>query len=48
MLTIVWNPHGFHVVSVPSKGIKFNADHSITDALTPLMEWRKTQAGRTD
>jgi hypothetical protein len=27
MLTNVWNPSGFHVINVLSKGIKFNADH---------------------
>jgi hypothetical protein len=39
---------GFHVVSVLSKGIKFNADHCITDVLIPLAEWGKTQVGGTD
>jgi hypothetical protein len=48
MLTIVWNPNGFHVIDVLPKGIKFNADHYITDAFIPWAEWRKTQVGRTD
>jgi hypothetical protein len=47
-LTIVWNPNGFHVISVFSKGIKFNADHYTTDVSIPLAEWGKTQVGRTD
>jgi hypothetical protein len=48
MSRIVVNPNGFHLVIVLSKGIKFNADHYITDILLPLAEWRKTQVGRTD
>jgi hypothetical protein len=31
-----------------SKGIKFNAHHSIPDAVIPLAEWRKTQIRRID
>jgi len=27
MLTIVWNPHGFHVIDVLPKGYKFNSDY---------------------
>jgi hypothetical protein len=46
MLMIVWNPNGFHVISVFSKGIKFKADHYITDIFNPFAEWRKTQVGR--
>jgi hypothetical protein len=41
MLIIVWNPKGFHVINVSSKGIKFDAGHYITDALIPLAEWSK-------
>jgi hypothetical protein len=47
-LTTVWNPNGFHIINGLSKGIKFNADHSITDVLILLAEWLKTQVGRTD
>jgi hypothetical protein len=38
MLNNVWNLNGFHVINVLSKGIRFNADHSITDVLIPLAE----------
>jgi hypothetical protein len=48
MLKIAWNLNSFHIICVLSKAIKFNADHSITDALIPLAEWRKTRVGRTD
>jgi hypothetical protein len=47
-LTTVWNPNGFHVINVLSKGTKFNPDHYITDVLILLAEWLKTQVGRTD
>jgi hypothetical protein len=33
-----WNPTGFHVINVLSKGIKFNVDHYITNVLIPLAE----------
>jgi hypothetical protein len=39
-----WFPH----YECSSKGIKFNADHYITDVLARLTEWRKTQVARTD
>jgi hypothetical protein len=48
MLTIVWHPTGFQVISILSNGIKFNADHYITDVFIPLAEWRKTRVGRTN
>jgi hypothetical protein len=48
MLTIVWDPNDFQVINVLSKGIKFNINYYITEVLTPLVEWRKNQAGRTD
>jgi hypothetical protein len=38
MLTMVWNPNGFHVINVLSKPIKFNADYCITDVLIPMAE----------
>jgi hypothetical protein len=28
--TILWNPNGFHLINVPSKGIKFNTSHYTT------------------
>jgi hypothetical protein len=48
MLTTVWNTNGLHVIKLLSKGIKFNAHHSVPDAATPLGEWFKTQIGGTD
>jgi hypothetical protein len=36
MLTIVWNPNGFHFINILSKGIKFNAGHYIIDALLSI------------
>jgi hypothetical protein len=48
MPTIVWNPNRFHVINVLSKGIKFNADHCITDLLIPLTESCKAQVGTTN
>jgi hypothetical protein len=48
MWTFVWNPNGFHVINVFSKGIKFNTDHYITDVRIPLAEWLKTQISRTN
>jgi hypothetical protein len=48
MLTVVWNPNCFHIINVLLKGIKFNADHYITDVFILSAEWRKTQVGKTD
>jgi hypothetical protein len=48
MLRIVWNPNGFHSISVLSKEIKVNADHYVASVLILLAEWCKTQVGRTD
>jgi hypothetical protein len=30
MLTVVWNPHGFHLIDVLPKGSKFHAGHYIS------------------
>jgi hypothetical protein len=48
MLAIVWNPNGFHLINVLSKGIKFNTSHYITDIFVSLLEWRKTQVAGSD
>jgi hypothetical protein len=48
MLTIVWNPGGFHLVNILPNGFKFNASHSVTQILDPLSKWRRTQVGRTN
>jgi hypothetical protein len=36
MLTIVWNPRGFHLIKVLEKGRKFNAGYYIAEVLEPL------------
>jgi hypothetical protein len=48
MLTIVWNPGGFHLVNILPKWIKFNASYYATQILDPLSKWRRTQLGRTN
>jgi hypothetical protein len=48
MLTIFWNPNGFHVINILPNGIKFNINYYITDILVLLLEWRKTQVGESD
>jgi hypothetical protein len=44
MLVIVWNPCGYHVITVLPNGCKFNASHSVTNILGPLADWRTVQA----
>jgi histone-lysine N-methyltransferase SETMAR len=48
MLTIAWNPNGFHLIDVLPKGFKFNASYYISHILGPLSVWRQTQVGRTN
>jgi histone-lysine N-methyltransferase SETMAR len=48
MLTIVWNPGGFHLANILPKGFKFNASHYVTQILDPLSKWRRSQVGRTN
>jgi histone-lysine N-methyltransferase SETMAR len=43
MLTIVWNPNGFHHIDVLPKGLKFNASYYVTHILEPLRNWREAQ-----
>jgi hypothetical protein len=38
MLTIVWDPTEFAVVTLDS-GCKFNAGYYVSEVLTPLSEW---------
>jgi transposase InsO family protein len=42
MVTIVWNPHGFHLVDGLPKGQKFNASYYIDNILQSLLEGRST------
>jgi hypothetical protein len=44
ILTVVWNPHGFHLIKVLGKGRKFNAGYYITEILKPLSQWRSIEA----
>jgi hypothetical protein len=48
MLTIVWNPTGFHRIDFLSRRAKFNGTHYVSNILTPLAIWRETQVGKTD
>jgi histone-lysine N-methyltransferase SETMAR len=48
MLRIVRNPQGFHVANVLPKGYKFNAGYHITELLSALFDWRRTQQRSTD
>jgi hypothetical protein len=44
MVTIVWNPHGFHLIKVLEKRRKFNAGYYIAEILEPLSQWRLIDA----
>jgi hypothetical protein len=38
ILTVVWNPHGFHLIDVLPKGSKFDAGHYISLILSAFPE----------
>jgi histone-lysine N-methyltransferase SETMAR len=44
MLTIVWNPRGFHLIKVLEKVRKFNAGYYIAEILESLSQWRSIEA----
>jgi histone-lysine N-methyltransferase SETMAR len=44
MVTIVWNPRGFHLIKVLEKGRKFNASCYIVKILESLSQWRSIEA----
>jgi histone-lysine N-methyltransferase SETMAR len=46
MLTVVWNPIGFHVLKALPKGRKFNAQYYTNDILVAISDWRR-QIGAT-
>jgi histone-lysine N-methyltransferase SETMAR len=48
MLTIVWNPRGFHLIKVLEKGRKFNAGYYAAETLEPLSQWRSIEAVDND
>jgi hypothetical protein len=39
MVTMVWNPTGFHVICVLPKGCKFNNSYYQSEILEPFSEW---------
>jgi hypothetical protein len=45
MLTIVWNPIGFHVLKALTKGRKFNAQYYTNDILVAISDWRRHTGG---
>jgi histone-lysine N-methyltransferase SETMAR len=45
MVTIVWNPLGFHVIDVLPNGSKFNAKYYTNKILSRVSEWRQEQRG---
>jgi histone-lysine N-methyltransferase SETMAR len=48
MLTIVWNPSGFHLINILPKEFKFNASFDITQILGLLSDWCRIHVGRTN
>jgi endo-1,4-beta-D-glucanase Y len=44
MLTIVWNPRGFHLIKGLEKGRTFNASYYITEIFEPFSQWRSIEA----
>ena len=43
MITIVWNPSGFHIVTALPKGLKFNACYYTREILQENKNWREQQ-----
>jgi hypothetical protein len=44
MLTIVWNPRGFHSIEVLEKSRKLKTDCYIAEILKPKSQWRSIEA----
>jgi hypothetical protein len=44
MLTIFWNPRGFHLIKGLENGCKFNAGHYIAEISEMLFQWRSIEA----
>jgi hypothetical protein len=40
MLTVVWNPIGFHILKAFPKGRKFNAQYYTNVTLLAISDWR--------
>jgi histone-lysine N-methyltransferase SETMAR len=45
MLTIVWDPTEFAVVTALESGCKFNTGYYVSEVLTPLSEWWREHGG---
>jgi hypothetical protein len=45
MLTVVWNPIGFHVLKTLLKGRKSNTQHYTNDILVAISAWRRQTGG---
>jgi hypothetical protein len=45
MLTVVWNPIGFHVLKTIPKERKFNAHYYTDDILVAISDWRQQTEG---
>jgi hypothetical protein len=43
MITIIWNPSGFHVVSAFPNGLKFNTGYYTREILQEIKNWREPQ-----
>jgi hypothetical protein len=46
MLTIVWNPSGFHIVKALPKGSKFSAQYYTNNILIAISDWRRLAGKR--
>jgi histone-lysine N-methyltransferase SETMAR len=44
MLTIVWNPRGFHLIKVVEKDRKFNVGYYMAEILESLSQWCSIEA----
>jgi hypothetical protein len=45
MLTIMWDPTGFAVVTALESGCPFNTGYYVSKMLTPLSEWWRERGG---
>jgi hypothetical protein len=45
MLTVVWNPIGFHVLKALPKERKFNTQYYTNDILVAISDWRRQTGG---
>jgi hypothetical protein len=39
MITVVWNPSGFHVVKSLAEGTKFSAQYYVNNILIGISDW---------